>query len=139
MNKLFNLSEKVVYFAVTIAAVIVGLSQFVYRAWTENDVNETRSAKDRQADMRAFIRPSRSHDNITDQNLDITSVNSVHIKLDELKIICKQNADMLSRALKQQGDFHADADDASLNSEKSIISHCSNISEILDTSVLYFL
>jgi hypothetical protein len=41
MNKLFNLSEKVVYFAVTIAAVIVGLSQFVYRAWTENDVNET--------------------------------------------------------------------------------------------------
>jgi hypothetical protein len=32
--------QLVAYWAVTIAAVIVGISQFVYRGWTENNVNE---------------------------------------------------------------------------------------------------
>lgn len=36
-NKYINL---IAYYVVTVAAVIVAVSQFIYRAWIDNDVND---------------------------------------------------------------------------------------------------
>ena len=36
-NKYINM---IAYYVVTVAAVIVAVSQFIYRAWIDNDVND---------------------------------------------------------------------------------------------------